>query len=172
VDTTLGVLDQVLALAGAFDSEYVLFGSAVLYLHGVDVGRPPGDVDVFVNRRVWGELLGRTGAAVLTPRAGDPPLLAWDLGDDPPLHVFYEWTARDADWMSVRQCFERAESVGIRFRDRDAVFATYTVGWRCIPLELIRQHKRFAHSHDLGSEEHAKHEADLAILDAHLTATG
>lgn len=171
VDISLGVLDACLSVANASDDEYVLFGSVVMHLHGIDVGRPPGDVDVFVSRRVWGALLGSTGAAVRTPRAEDPPFLEWDMEDGPNLHMFYEWASRDDHWITAEDCFAAAEPVGVRFvaHGRDAVLAAYAnkVPWQCISLALLRQHK----SKPFRSADMAKHAADLAILDAHLEAT-
>lgn len=131
--------------------DFVLFGSTVLWLHGIR--DEIGDVDVFVTRGMWGRIvsLGKLVATVETPRAGDPPYLA--VGVHPPIHVFYEWTERDAEWLTVEECFESAEIVG---------------GWPCIPVEMVRKHKTLAHSHNLGSEAHEKHARDLALIDEYL----
>lgn len=166
IDTTFGVLDACLSAVHASDDEYVLFGSAVMYLHGIDVGRPPGDVDVFVSRRVWGALLGSTGAAVRTPRADDPPFLEWDMEDGPNLHMFYEWTARDAPRISAAECFASAERVGVRSQVW-GIASCRDLPWQCISLLVLRKHKQKPHF----SKDMAKHEGDLAILDAHLEAT-
>lgn len=147
VREALAVLRGLLVLAQARPGEYVLFGSAVLYLHGIRSAESVGDVDVFVSRRVWGQML-EMEADVLTPRAGDPPLLEFaDLTAGKALHAFYGWSARDP-WMSVEACFDSAEDVG---------------GWRCASLEVIRGHKAHAHL----SPDRAKHERDLALIDSY-----
>lgn len=86
------------------DPRVCVFGSAPMALAGM---RPAGDVDVFVSEPMFMRLMLRDGWRLLRPREGDPPLLefetAWGL-----LHAFYEWTERDASWVSAAMCWEAA----------------------------------------------------------------
>lgn len=111
--------DQVIAALGALEHEVAMvaheevafgdprvcvFGSTPMGLAGI---REVGDVDAFVSRGVFERLVRRDGWVLLRPREDDPPLLefvtAWG-----PLHVFYEWTERDASWVSAAMCWEAA----------------------------------------------------------------
>lgn len=168
IEQTLSYLRHMLLLADAAPNEYVLFGSTVLWMHGLR--EEVADVDVFVSPRVYG--LWKDGpksfmeAFEERPRADDPPFL--NLPTIPPLHAFYEWTARDAGWITAQECFARAEWLSIK---RRSVGVTgWDLTWPCIPLDLVRQHKRLAYQHNLGSEIHEKHRRDLVLLDAHLGA--
>lgn len=160
IDFSLPWMDKLFSRHRVQSNEYVIFGSAVMYLHDLrDVGSVH-DLDVFVSPRVWGALMGdkaSTGMTVETPRAGDPPFLEYKI--DTPIHFFYAWTDRDT-WMNVPECFHRAETLQFPL---DAVGRTYS-GWRCIPLDLMREHKSNAHL----TPERAKHERDLSLIDEHL----
>jgi hypothetical protein len=162
IDFSLPMMNKLFYRHHVRSNEYVIFGSAVMYLHDLrDVGSVH-DLDVFVSPRVWGALLGdkaATGMTVETPRADDPPFLEYKI--DTPIHFFYAWTERDRSWMDAGECFARAETVT---KPLDAVGWTHSE-WRCIPLDLLRKHKALAHSHNLGSREHEKHQRDLVILD-------
>jgi hypothetical protein len=145
-----GTLDWLRSeLEGAYGlTDYVLFGSAVLYLHGLRDPETVGDVDVFVSRRVWEHFTDprfRLGVvpewSVREPRRGDPPFLLSTTS--PPVSAFYDWTRRDA-WMSPKRCFADAERVR---------------GWNCVSLETLRHHKRHA------NRQESKHERDLRVLD-------
>lgn len=155
VDNALMELGHQLDGIGARDRDYVVFGSSVMYLHRLreDVG----DVDVFVSRRVWGRLLAAENWSVLTPRAGDPPLLELPARgvhheDRRPIHAFYDWTARD-EWLSVARCFELAEKVK---------------GFMCIPLAEVARQKHEAWAANPDDPTHEKHRADLALLSRHV----
>ena len=144
-----GALDKLgtyLRHAGAPTREYVLFGSAVLFLHGLRPAGTVGDLDVFVSRRVWGNLLALPSVDVLTPRADDPPLL--EIPGITPIHVFYDWTARD-DWLDVRECFRSAEPVR---------------SWQCCSLQWLLDVKRGA----VAVNGHEKHARDIPIIERHL----
>lgn len=149
----LTVLRGLFAVTRTMDVDYVLFGSAVLYLHGIRSGESVGDIDVFVTRHAWGNLLALDGVRVLTPRAGDPPFLEFHDLCRTPIHVFYDWTARDG-WLSVQECFDTAEDV------RGATGYPF----RCASLATIRAHKDAAISRG-----HAKHVADVRAIDRYLT---
>lgn len=141
-------LTTELRRAGVPRFHYVIFGSAVMFLHGLKDEDDVGDVDFFLRRREWGSLMARPGWKVQTPRADDPPLLELPLST--PLHAFYDWPARDS-WMDVAYCFGQAEEVK---------------GYRCIPLSLLRHHKREAYeaSKHVANAPQDKHLADLELL--------
>lgn len=144
---TLDWLAAELAAAGVTTKQRVVFGSTVMLLHGIreDVG----DVDLFVTEQAWTALV-KCGWVVRYPRAFDPPLLEW-TGGAIKVHAFVRWTARD-DWMNVREAWHEAERVG---------------DWLCVPLELVRRWKLAAHEANPGSQEHAKHLRDVALIDLH-----
>lgn len=143
-----------LAAAKAQPGEFVVFGSAVMLLHGLR--ERAGDVDLFVRRSLWRRLYAR-GWRFELPRDGDPGLLTWD-GGELPAAAFYAWTERD-EWVCADACFRYAEDVD---------------GLPCAPLWLIRVHKAGARHYIEGEQRaypgHAKHLADLAALDARLAA--
>lgn len=170
IDFSLAWLrSHLLDPVGARQEEWVLFGSSVLYLHGLRSAESVGDVDVFVSRRVWGLLLdllavpGDHGCTVETPRAGDPPFIAYRIKT--PIHLFYDWTKRDEEWISVADTFEHAETVS--FPILDVGGRTYA-DWRCASLDTVRTHKAKSYEANLGSAAHAKHGRDLKLIDERL----
>lgn len=111
--------------------EHAIFGSTSLVLNGA-LNREPGDIDVFVSRRVWGALLARheEGWFVETPNAGDPPILSnenWEI----PVHLFYDWRDEKLDIDVDRMLFDARPS------EEDAA-------WRVIPVKEALRHKEEA----------------------------
>lgn len=155
IEHTLDTLRDELRAVGAIADDtpgYVLFGSIVMYLHGVrdDIG----DVDVFVRPDYWEALSGRSGWRALIPNVDDPPLLVGCVEGGPDIHAFYAWTKRD-NWLDVSQCWALAE---------------YEAGWQCVPLVEVRRHKQRAWDacgHDIDAAQ-AKHVDDIALIDRHL----
>lgn len=125
LEITLKELAFELRSVGARQDEYVLFGSTPLIMRGI-IDRAPGDVDIFVTRRVWGALLPRLGWEVEVPAAGDPPILVFS--GDPSVNAFYDWT-KTKPHVNVERCF---------------VSATEVDGWMCASTEEILIHKEFA----------------------------
>lgn len=71
---------------------YTLFGSSVMYLHGLR--QEIGDIDMFVARGLY-DVLKQRGWEEQRPREEDPPLLeAWLPGGVLPVHAFYDWKKR------------------------------------------------------------------------------
>lgn len=103
--------------------DYVLFGSAVMYLHGLR--EQIGDIDLFVRRQVYGRMRQWPEWVEHCPREGDPPFLEADLGVGVPVHAFHSWQRRDP-MVDVGACFRNAETVQ---------------GLSCVPLWLVRVHK-------------------------------
>lgn len=123
-------------------AEYAVFGSTALALRGI-IGREPADVDVMVTRRVWGALLARYGWDVLTPAAGDPPILA--RATIRPLHLFYEWRD-DAVEIDPAHLIATAESVR---------------GVKLAAVEEVLRHKRSAYAWLDRAPGVAKHLPDI-----------
>lgn len=139
--------------------DHVVFGSTVMYAHGLR--ETIGDVDVFVTRPAWGRLLAQGDAIVQTPKAGDPPLLEFDCSDigGPPIHVFYDWADSGA-WLSIDGCFASAETLpGIPDAPARLYFAS---------LEWVREVKARSFAANPDSERHAKHGRDVELIDRHL----
>lgn len=113
------------ALRTAFDGHrYVVFGSAVLYLHGLR--DRIGDVDVFVAPESYMHLKWLQGWEEHEPVVGDPRFLEGDVGAGVPVHAFHSWCP--SDWGVCRDaCFREAEMVQ---------------GLPCVPLWLCASHKR------------------------------
>lgn len=169
IDFSLGWLHKLFSPHAVADNEYVIFGSAVLYLHGIRDVNSVHDLDVFVSPRVWGALMGdkaATGMTVETPRAGDPPFLEYKI--DTPIHFFYAWTPRDAEWITAEECFSTAEIIYRPLLDFGGLRSKSE--WRCTSLETIRKHKTKAYSMNVGSARHEKHARDLELIDQHLAA--
>jgi hypothetical protein len=142
LEITLKELKWELHSVGARQDEYVLFGSTPLIMRGI-IDREPGDVDIFVTRRVWGALLGRAGWEVETPAAGDPPILVFQpmLGI-PAVNAFFDWT-KSKPHVNVERCFATATEVD---------------GWMCASTEEILIHKEEA------TERVEKHLADIEAI--------
>lgn len=112
-----------LRLARARQCEFVLFGSAVMYLHGLR--EQIGDIDLFVGRPLYSALRTSGRWDVCTPRIADPEFLETDCGVGVPVHAFHAWQRRDP-MVDVGACFRYVEVVE---------------SWPCIPLWLVRVHK-------------------------------
>lgn len=131
---------------------YVIFGSAVMKLHGLrdDIS----DIDVFVSQGSYARLRKRGHVwAERRPRAGDPPFLEATYKGTV-VQTFYTWTSREP-MIDVCECFDEAERV-------------HSV--MTIPLWLCGGHK--AYSIELHGEHGrwAKHRTDLDIINAALAA--
>lgn len=157
IGQTLERLREELDLANAARNEYVLFGSAVLAIHGLR--DEIGDLDVFVSRGVWAEwfTIGDYWH-MRVPRIDDPPFLEMRVEGGVKIHAFYDWTIRDISWIDPSACFAQAETV-----------PTAHLGtWQCAPLSLIRDHKVGAWKNNPGSPIHEKHLKDVAAIDDYL----
>jgi hypothetical protein len=142
----LAVLEEELeAVDGC--GEYAIFGSASLVLRGL-LHREAADVDVMVTRRVWGALLARESWHVLTPEAGNPPILARNGSSRQVLHLFYDWDDI-AVWMEPERVLGGAELVR---------------GYRCAALEEVLRHKREAVAW-LETLPQNKHRVDLEAIE-------
>jgi hypothetical protein len=113
---SLFTLTRELRQGKAFDHEYAIFGSTALILRDI-IHREPGDIDVFVTRRLWGTLLARPGWVVETPAAGDPPILSYKA-TPLDLNLFFDWRDEMVS-IDVDELLSEAESVdytGMIFR--------------------------------------------------------
>lgn len=130
------------------EKTWVLFGSAVLLLHGLR--REIGDVDVFVRYSAWREL-DRSVWAYNRPDQNDPPFLERECAGHK-VHAFHTWTDKDPE-VDARQCRRAAEAVA---------------GWWCTPLGLLRMHKAMSVAKHPADARQAKHLPDIEAIDAYL----
>jgi hypothetical protein len=130
-------------------AEWALFGSLVLVLHGLR--ESISDVDVFVEPELWLGLSGSLNWRVRLPHIADPPFLERNVGGFR-AHAFYQWTPRDP-WVDADKARGHAETID---------------GWKCTPLELIREHKTGAWDNNPGSGAHEKHARDVRAIDEYL----
>jgi hypothetical protein len=137
--------------------EYVVFGSTVMYLHGLR--EQIGDVDMFVSPWLYDVLYYAAGWQEFEPVVGHPPYLEGDFGIGVPVHAFAAWDP--TDWGVCRDaCFRHAELVE---------------GLVCAPLWVVRAHKASGVAiidHragvDLIGSKWEKHLHDLARIDGAL----
>ncbi len=150
-EQALHTLGRALRDVGASrKGEYSIFGSTALILRGI-IDREPGDIDVFVTRRVWGLLLPDRRWWVETPNVGDPPILVHDGRpgmNDIKLNLFFAW--RDP------QVEIDAEEV---LENRSALVLSKWGSWRCTSVEEVLRHKEAALSY--GSPAVQKHRPDI-----------
>lgn len=129
---------------------YAIFGSAVMYLHGLR--EEIGDIDIFVDRYIYDQLKQK-GWVEQRPRAEDPPLLeAWLPGGQLPVHAFYDWKKRGMQ-IDVQELLNNPE---------------YIQGWPVQRLEQLRDWKASIAHHDTRPNDYA----DIAKIDAYLEEIG
>jgi hypothetical protein len=133
------------------EKPWALFGSAVMLLHGLR--EEIGDVDVFVQPRVWTVLAHVGGWSRQAPEPHDPPFLEAERGGLH-VHAFFDWTDKDPE-VDAGQCLRAAQLID---------------GWWCTPLEIVRMHKAMSPPKHPGDPRQEKHLHDVAAIDAHLRA--
>lgn len=152
----LTLLRHELIKVSANVREYVMFGSASLVVRGV-IDRAPGDIDMFVSKRVWGRLLDRRIWGWSTPDAGSPPILTTKVLDRE-INLFFDWYD---PWLSidVRQLLAEGWDPGssnlVRYQG-DA--------WPCVSLQEAKRHKQEAIRYPLNSKK-ALHQSDIAAIE-------
>lgn len=131
------------------DDQWVLNGSAVLALHGINRGRPMGDMDVFCSTEAWFNFYHNMIVGII-----HYPLETWKLvlpdGDnaeercDPPflrrfihgleVDLYFQWRRREngPDDYDPRRYIEAAEHVGdIRYGSAlPCVPLGFIIGWK------------------------------------------
>lgn len=131
--TELARLEAVLHDLALPEGQWVVSGSGVLVLSGIERTRPMGDVDVFVATRTWFETLEDGGWDVWTTapddpaRRADPPYLRRVMHDFE-VNLFFQWRFRDVGNIDVNQRI--AEAVHVR-------------GWPCMPLSYMLAWKKW-----------------------------
>jgi hypothetical protein len=144
--------------------QWVLSGSGVMCLHGIERDRPMGDVDIFVATRVWFDLLfgglyktisgpprSLDGWSVFTTEPTDP-----DRRCDPPylfkemhgieVNIFSDWRLREVGNIDAAKLIREAEMVE---------------GWPCATLEFLLDWK--------DQVGRAKDTRDIEVLRKHLS---
>lgn len=126
-------------------SRFTIFGSAVMYLHGLraDIG----DVDLFVTPALY-VVLRERGWDEQVPRDGDPPLLERHFDRQPPAHAFFAWKPRGMP-INVAQLLNSPRMVE---------------GWPVQPLAQLREWKL-----SIAFDPRRKHDlADVISIDQYL----
>jgi hypothetical protein len=147
------LLAMVLHAVGG--DEHAVFGSTALVLHGLDLGREPSDVDVFVREHAYRRLRDVLRWREDWPRAGDPPVLEGDIDCGVLVHAFRAWSVRDP-WVDMEACLRLATPTA--------------AGLRAIPPWLVAVHKRQAlhivrgWGVQVAGSRWEKHERDLERL--------
>lgn len=136
-DALQTVKDRLDGLIEIMDGcEVVVAGSAAMVLHGIDLGRIPGDIDLFVPTDDWFMLLKyhyEDPLRLFTPdrddprRLNDPPFLIEDSEPDFPVHIFFGWRyrANEGNW-DIANMFRNPEVKG---------------GWPVASLDVVYQQK-------------------------------
>lgn len=138
---------------------YALFGSAVLLQHGLLGIGDIGDIDVFVDHRVWEHLGGSLNWRVRCPNPEHPPYLEWNRLNGKVIHAFYAWRPDESE-VNPRACRATAELVD---------------GWWCTRLIDIHHHKVRSVANWPDDPRQAKHLTHMRAIEAHLglpTQTG
>lgn len=151
--TMFNLYNELNNVRGFYDNEYVIFGSTSLIMRGI-LDREPGDIDMFVSKRVWGKLLPRDGWNSETPKAGDPPIL---VNKTTPImiHAFYDWSDPEVD-MDVPHLLANPESI-----EYEGFL------WNCIPVREALRHKE--HAMAKGTIGVQKHIPDIELINEWLT---
>ena len=126
-------------MPGATRQSLALLGSANLYVRGI-IDRVPGDVDVMVSKRVWGDLLARPRWHWETPDAGNPPMLVAPLAFGIKASLFMDWKD-DYVAIDIPQCLAQAEPVEWEGNI-----------WPCVSPMEVRRHKLAAITYPLNSK--------------------
>lgn len=147
-----------LATPGPPVAPWCLFGSAVLELHGLRASI--SDLDVAVDYRLWGFLAGSMSYEVRLPDPAHPPFLVGRDGDLTSglgeVHIFYAWRADEPEVdLPLARSLSRPMA--------DWPF------WPVPPLTEIRKHKQLSLERHGSHGRWAKHQADVAAIDAYLT---
>lgn len=117
----------------------VVAGSAAMVLHGIDLGRVPGDIDLFLPTEDWFSLYDWHvnddvyPLTLFTPdrdddrRLVDPPYLIEDSVKDFPVHIFFGWRYRpnEGNW-----------DIASMFRNPPVKH-----GWQVASLDVVYQQK-------------------------------
>lgn len=158
-------LEHILTQLDLPQGQWVVSGSGVLVLHGIERSRPMGDLDIFVATRLWFSLLNQSIAAPTPPDGAGERASLWsvwttDPNDrarcvDPPylfrevygleVNVFFNWRRRGIGDIDVAFWMANAE---------------YVSGWPCIPLQFLLDWKV-----EVGR---AKDRDDIPVLQRHL----
>lgn len=110
------------------EGQWFLSGSGVLVMHGIDRGRPMGDVDIFLATRPWFELYHEGLVGIIrepesfqpwrvftteptdSKRIVDPPYLYKEMHGIE-VNVFYNWRRRNVGDIDVAHWMINAEKI-------------------------------------------------------------
>jgi hypothetical protein len=143
-------LERILCDLNLPEGQWVINGSGVMVLHGIERPKPMGDLDIFCTTRLWFDLLAEGSWKVWTTgpedprRCCDPPYLYRDMyGLE--VNIFHGWRRREVGNFDPAFYIYNAEKVA---------------GWPCAPLQFLLDWKQ-----EVGR---AKDVDDIRILTGHL----
>lgn len=112
-------IDRILIGLALPRGQWVLAGSGVMVLHGIEREHPLSDLDIFCSTRLWFDRLydyagGGWRVYTTSPmdpaRKCDPPYL-YKVIDGLEVNLFFGWRARDYGNLNVNSTIEYAEEV-------------------------------------------------------------
>lgn len=116
-------LTEAFKLVAPRDRRFCIFGSAVMFLHGLR--SEIGDVDLFVSGPLYAVLEARGWREEAPSMLFDPPLVERTFVSDPPAHAFYDWKKRGMQ-IDIERLLCDPETVQ---------------GWPCQPLQQLAMWK-------------------------------
>lgn len=150
-------LNECARMSGLWDDQgrvrewaWAVFGSGAMRLHGV-LDRPLGDLDVFVQPKIWLRCANHPGWSIHLPDPAHPPYVA-RIYAGLQVHCFYGW--RNDEPIRPTEVLARAT--------KDVH------GWNVARLEDVLAHKVYSVGRYHDSDRHLQHRLDIAVLRAHL----
>lgn len=143
------ILDQLVCENVLKPGNWVLAGSGVMVLEGLERERPMGDVDIFMATRDWLHAYNICRWDIFTTepddpkRRCDPPYLFKEV-EGLEVNLFAQWRVRGIGDIDVNQWVHSSQDIK---------------GWPCVPLRLLFDWKR--------SVGRAKDMDDIRIMSNH-----
>lgn len=144
-------IDRILIDLALPRGQWVLAGSGVMVLHGIEREKSLSDLDIFCSTHLWFDLMSANkgwcwwATQGMDPaRRCDPPYL-YKTVEDLEVNLFYGWRARNYGNINVNMSIETAEEVK---------------GWPCMKLPRLLSWKQAANRE--------KDQADIKAIKATL----
>lgn len=107
----------------------VVAGSAAMVLHGIQLGRQPGDIDAFTTTYDWFSLYNSGLFELFIPehtdkrRRNDPPYLIDETVEGFPVHIFYGWRYRpENNWDIAAMMADAIDINGVLVASLEVVY--------------------------------------------------
>jgi hypothetical protein len=140
-----------------YNKEWMLFGSSVMFLHGLR--DEIQDVDIFVSPVLWGMLIA-SGWDWKTPKADDPPIAEKEICGFT-IHAFFDWDQRHGYRIFEGGIVNSAFAHAIKEIHHGKEF------W-CQSLEELLRWKKWLYSNQV----HEKHGRDAKTIEIYLARAG